>query len=137
MRMGLHSPGARVSDVGRRQADAPAASFANRYEQCTDEDVYPVLLSESGGGDGVALLSVATRYLDRDDEIRSAPGLEAGGERPLPRGSLSPGPRHGNFGVGHWSSTPVGSHPAGVSAWEWAETAFAPVFAEFRCVRSD
>ncbi len=59
----------------------------------------------------------------RDDE--STPGAT------IPRG-----PEHGNFGFQLWSPAPVGSHPAGASAfgvhelvgngWEWTSTPFGP-----------
>jgi formylglycine-generating enzyme required for sulfatase activity len=67
---------------------------------------------------------------------RAAFGSPAGGERPLPWGTARPSERHGNFGLRHWDPVPVGSHPAGASAWgvhdligngwEWTSTIFAP-----------
>ena len=55
---------------------------------------------------------------------------------PVPWGDDGPTPRHGNFHFAHWSPVPVGSHPAGASAWgvheligngwEWTESTFAP-----------
>jgi ergothioneine biosynthesis protein EgtB len=67
---------------------------------------------------------------------RAAHGEPGGGERPFPWGEERPGPRHGNFHFAHRSPVPVGTHPAGASAWgvhdlvgngwEWTDTAFAP-----------
>ena len=78
---------------------------------------------------------------------RAAYGEPGGGERPFPwgddeptsrRGNFhEPTSRRGNFHFAHWSPVPVGSHPAGVSAWgvhelvgngwEWTESRFAPL----------
>jgi ergothioneine biosynthesis protein EgtB len=67
---------------------------------------------------------------------RAAYGEPGGGERPFPWGDDEPTTRHGNFHFARWSPVPVGSHPAGASAWgvheligngwEWTESAFAP-----------
>ncbi len=57
--------------------------------------------------------------------------------RTYPWGDDPPTPARGNFGFQRWTPTPVGSHPAGASAWgveellgngwEWTCTAFAPL----------
>jgi ergothioneine biosynthesis protein EgtB len=67
---------------------------------------------------------------------RAAHGEPGGGERAFPWGDDEPTPERGNFHFAHWSPVPVGSHPAGVSAWgvheligngwEWTQSAFAP-----------
>jgi len=67
---------------------------------------------------------------------RAARGAPEGGWRRHPWGDTTPRPDHGNFGFRHWAPTPVGSHPAGQSAfgvhelvgngWEWTDTPFAP-----------
>ncbi len=67
---------------------------------------------------------------------RAAFGTPEGGERAHPWGAAAPSERHGNFGLRHWDPVPVGSHPAGVSAfgvhdlvgngWEWTSTVFSP-----------
>jgi len=59
-----------------------------------------------------------------------------GGSRRYPWGNEPPDERHGNFGWRQWAPMPVGSHPAGASAfgvhelvgngWEWTQTVFAP-----------
>ena len=68
---------------------------------------------------------------------RAAYGTTRGGaERTYPWGSEAPSERHGNFDFHQWDPSPVGSHPAGASAfgihdlvgngWEWTRTEFAP-----------
>jgi ergothioneine biosynthesis protein EgtB len=57
-------------------------------------------------------------------------------ERLYPWGNEPPTERHGNFNFHSWDPSPVGSHPAGASAfglhdlvgngWEWTRTEFAP-----------
>jgi ergothioneine biosynthesis protein EgtB len=61
------------------------------------------------------------------------PGREP---RAHPWGEAPPSAAHGNFGLRRWSPAPVGTHPAGASAWgvqdvvgdgwEWTATPFAP-----------
>lgn len=74
---------------------------------------------------------------------RAAYGTPDGREREFPWGSESPTGKHGNFDFQHWEAVPVGSYPAGVSAfgvadllgngWEWTSTVLAPLpgFAAF------
>jgi gamma-glutamyl hercynylcysteine S-oxide synthase len=72
---------------------------------------------------------------------RAAFGSPHGSERNYPWGEESPGPQHGNFDFRSWMPMPVGSFPAGRSAfgvfdlvgngWEWTRTEFAP-FEGFR-----
>jgi iron(II)-dependent oxidoreductase len=67
---------------------------------------------------------------------RAAFGAPDGSERPFPWGDTPPATIHGNFDHVHWDPVPVGSYPAGVSAfgvhdlagngWEWTSTPFAP-----------
>ncbi|MGQ0551982.1 MAG: SUMF1/EgtB/PvdO family nonheme iron enzyme [Planctomycetota bacterium] len=66
---------------------------------------------------------------------RAAYGSPEGGLRSWPWGEALPSFRHGNFDWKNWSPTPVGSHPAGCSAWgvhdlvgngwEWTSSAFS------------
>ena len=68
---------------------------------------------------------------------RAAFGTPDGAVREHPWGDGPPAEAHGNFGFRHWSPLPVGSRPAGASAfavqelvgngWEWTSTAFAPL----------
>jgi ergothioneine biosynthesis protein EgtB len=72
---------------------------------------------------------------------RAAYGTPVGVEREFPWGDDAPGPAHGNFDFVHWDPVPVGSYPAGRSAWgvddligngwEWTSSIFGG-FAGFR-----
>ena len=67
---------------------------------------------------------------------RAAFGTPAGDERAHPWGDAPPDPTRGNFGFQSFDPVPVGSFPAGQSAWgvhdlvgngwEWTSTVFAP-----------
>jgi gamma-glutamyl hercynylcysteine S-oxide synthase len=68
---------------------------------------------------------------------RAAFGTSAGIERPFPWGDAAPAVQHGNFDFRRFDPEPVGSSPAGASAWgvedlvgngwEWTSTPFAPL----------
>ena len=68
---------------------------------------------------------------------RAAYGSPEGAVRAYPWGDAPPSPRHGNFGLRHWSPVPAGLFPAGASAWgvldlvgngwEWTDTVFGPL----------
>ena len=65
---------------------------------------------------------------------RAAVGTPEGSERAYPWGDAPPDASRGNFGFRHWDPVPVGSYPAGTSAWgvhdlvgngwEWTSTPF-------------
>lgn len=67
---------------------------------------------------------------------RAAFGTPGNNERPYPWGMAAPSAAHGVFDFSSWDPEPVGSHPAGRSAWgvedlvgngwEWTDTRFAP-----------
>jgi len=58
-------------------------------------------------------------------------------ERQYPWGNDEPTAKHGNFDFANWDPVPIGSHPAGASAfgvhdlvgngWEWTRTIFGPL----------
>jgi hypothetical protein len=66
---------------------------------------------------------------------RAAYGTPGGGERPYPWGEEPPDPSRGNFDFANPDPVPVGSFPAGASAWgihdllgngwEWTSTVFS------------
>ena len=68
---------------------------------------------------------------------RAAFGTPSGEERAYPWGDAEPHALHGNFGLRRYDPEPVGSSPAGASAWgvhdlvgngwEWTSTPFAPL----------
>jgi ergothioneine biosynthesis protein EgtB len=76
---------------------------------------------------------------------RAAFGTPAGDERQHPWGEQPPASSLGNFDFSRWDPAPVGSHPAGASAWgvedlvgngwEWTSTVFGP-FRGFRPTQS-
>lgn len=67
---------------------------------------------------------------------RAALGTPENGERRYPWGEDEPASKHGVFGFESFDPEPIGSHPAGASAWgvqdlvgngwEWTSTPFAP-----------
>lgn len=76
---------------------------------------------------------------------RAAFGTPDGTERRYPWGDQFPDATRGNFGFTHWDPVPVGSYPAGASAWgvhdlfgngwEWTSTVFAG-FSGFQPMKS-
>jgi iron(II)-dependent oxidoreductase len=77
------------------------------------------------------------RLMTEPEFHRAAYGAPDGSERRQPWGDATPSSEHGNFGFNHWDPVPVGSYPAGASAWgvqelvgngwEWTSTVFAPL----------
>lgn len=67
---------------------------------------------------------------------RASYATPSGEEREYPWGDEAPGVAHGNFDFHRWDPTPVGSYPAGASAygvqelvgngWEWTSSVFEP-----------
>lgn len=97
---------------------------------------WPVYVSHA---EATAYATWMGRKLPTEAEFhRAAYGSpESGGtERFYPWGNEAPDAKHGNFDFQSWEPSPVGSHPAGASAfgvqdlvgngWEWTRTEFAP-----------
>jgi ergothioneine biosynthesis protein EgtB len=85
------------------------------------------------------------RLMTEAEFHRAAYGTPSGEERAQPWGDAPPDAVHGNFDFQSWEPAPVGSFPAGASAWgvhdlvgngwEWTSTVFAP-FPGFQPMRS-
>jgi len=75
------------------------------------------------------------RVMTEAEYHRAAFGTPSGDERQFPWGDEPADPSRGNFGFANWDPVPVGSYPAGASAfgvhdlagngWEWTSTPFA------------
>ena len=75
-----------------------------------------------------------TRLPTEAEYHRAAFGTPSGEERHFPWGDDLPDSTRGNFGFTHWDPVPIGSYPAGMSAWgvydligngwEWTSTVF-------------
>jgi iron(II)-dependent oxidoreductase len=95
---------------------------------------WPVYVSHDGA-DAFCRWSDA-RLPTEAEYHRAAFGTPSGAERPFPWGSDAPEPRHGNFDFRRFDPEPIGSSPAGASAWgiedligngwEWTATPFGP-----------
>jgi gamma-glutamyl hercynylcysteine S-oxide synthase len=97
---------------------------------------WPVYVSHA---EATAYAKWLGRVLPSEEQFhRAAYGSPDGtSERAYPWGEELPGARHGNFDSQRWEPAPVGSYPAGASAfgvhdllgngWEWTRTPFAPL----------
>lgn len=97
---------------------------------------WPVIVS---GAEALAFAKWKGARLATEPEIRRAAYGEPDSdrERAFPWGDQAPTQEHGNFGFGHYDPLPVGSRPAGASAfgveelvgngWEWTGSDFAPL----------
>jgi iron(II)-dependent oxidoreductase len=95
---------------------------------------WPVYVSHDGAE---AFCAWAGGRLPSESEYhRAAFGTPTGEERAFPWGSAAPAAQHGNFDFRRFDPEPIGSSPAGASAWgvedligngwEWTSTPFAP-----------
>ena len=96
---------------------------------------WPVYVSQA---EATAYARWRNRRLPTEAEYhRAAFGTPTGIERSYPWGDAPPDPAHGNFDFERFEPAPVGSSPAGASAWgvhdlvgngwEWTSTVFAPL----------
>jgi formylglycine-generating enzyme required for sulfatase activity len=104
------------------------------FEEIPLPESWPVYVSQA---EAEAYARWAHKALPTEEQFhRAAFGSPEGTESLYPWGSERPGPPHGNFDFQAWTPLPVGSFPAGSSAfgvldligngWEWTRTAFAP-----------
>ena len=104
------------------------------YEEIPLPASWPVYVSHD---DAEAFCTWSGARLPSEAEYhRAAYGTLEGSERPFPWGTDAPTSRHGNFDFRRFDPEPVGSSPAGASAWgvedligngwEWTSTPFAP-----------
>jgi iron(II)-dependent oxidoreductase len=94
----------------------------------------PVVVSRA---EATAFARWSGRWLPTELQYhRAAYGTEAGEEREYPWGDDAPRAPHGNFAFVRWDVAPIGSYPAGESAfgvselvgngWEWTRSIFEP-----------
>jgi len=103
---------------------------------------WPVYVSHA---EALAYARWRGKRLPTEAEFQRAAFGSPNGERPHPWGTHPPTNAHGVFDFASWDPEPVGSHPAGASAWgaedlvgngwEWTGTTFAP-FPGFRAMPS-
>lgn len=108
--------------------------YRTLFEEIPLPQNWPVYVSQA---EASAFARWAGRTLPTEAQFhRAAYGSPEGRERTYPWGDDPPEPRHGNFDFASWNPEPIGSHPAGTSAfgvadlvgngWEWTSTPFAP-----------
>ena len=109
-------------------------SWCGMFEDLPLPRAWPVYVSHA---EAAAYARWKGRRLPTEAEYhRAAFGAPGGDERAFPWGSEPPARQHGNFDFQSWEPVPVGSRPAGRSAWgihdlvgngwEWTATVFAP-----------
>ncbi len=116
--------------------EGPTASrsWIGMFEEIPLPAEWPVYVSQA---EADAYARWKGRRLPTEPEYhRAAFGTPKGDEQSYPWGEASPGPEHGNFDFARFDPVPVGSSPAGASAWgvhdligngwEWTATVFAP-----------
>jgi ergothioneine biosynthesis protein EgtB len=120
------------------EADGAGWLWRCMFERVPLPEAWPVYVSHA---EAEAFARWKGRRLPTEAQFhRAAYGTPDGIERSYPWGEEPPAPRHGNFDFRSWDPKPVGSHPAGASAWgvedlvgngwEWTSTVFEP-FAGF------
>jgi len=94
----------------------------------------PVVVSRA---EATAFARWSGRWLPTELQFhRAAYGTHEDGEREYPWGDDAPRDQHGNFAFSRWDVAPIGSYPAGESAfgvselvgngWEWTRSIFEP-----------
>jgi iron(II)-dependent oxidoreductase len=117
----------------------PGFLWRGMFEAIPLPPSWPVYVSQA---EATAYARWKGRRLMTEAEFhRAAYGTPSGEERAQPWGSEAPDPTRGHFDFGGFDPVPVGSHPAGASAWgvqelvgngwEWTSAIFGP-FAGFR-----
>jgi len=118
-------------------------TWRGMFERTPLPESWPVYVSQA---EASAFARWRGRRLPTEAEYhRAAFGTPEGHERPLPWGEAPADATRGNAGVVHWDPVPVGSYPAGVSAfgvhdlagngWEWTASPFRP-FSGFQAMPS-
>ena len=116
--------------------EGPTASrlWVGMFDNIALPPDWPVYVSQA---EAAAYARWKGRRLPSEAEYhRAAYGTPDGVERSYPWGEAPPSPEHGNFDFARFDPLPVGSFPAGVSAWgvhdlvgngwEWTSTIFGP-----------
>jgi ergothioneine biosynthesis protein EgtB len=125
------------------ERDRNAWYWRGMFERIPLPDSWPVYVSHAEASAYARWREV--RLPSEAEFQRAAFGTPAGDERSFPWGDEPPSQQHGVFDFASWDPQPVGSHPAGQSAWsveelvgngwEWTDTVFAP-FPGFRAMAS-
>ena len=127
-------PSTRVPSPAR-SGQAGGWSWKGMFEEIPLPPDWPVYVSQA---EATAYARWKNRRLPTEAEYhRAAFGTPEGVERSYPWGEAPPdAAAHGNFDFGRFEPMPVGSYPAGVSAWgvhdlvgngwEWTSTIFGP-----------
>lgn len=111
-----------------------ARTWIGMFEEIPLPADWPVYVSQA---EASAYARWKRRRLPTEAEYhRAAFGTPTGDERSYPWGEAAPGLEHGNFDFARYEPAPVGSFPAGASAWgvhdligngwEWTSTVFGP-----------
>jgi iron(II)-dependent oxidoreductase len=116
------------------ERDGTAWTWRAMFERVPLPDAWPVYVSHA---EAEAFARWRGQRLPTEAEYhRAAFGGPDGGERQFPWGEELPASRHGNFGNLRFDPVPVGTAPAGASAWgvhdligngwEWTSSLFRP-----------
>ena len=138
-----------MAQVGWRRAsavlgtDGRPVDWRGMFDRVPLPESWPVYVSHA---EATAFARWRGRRLPTEAEYhRAAFGTPEGHERPMPWGEAPADETRANAGAVHWDPVPVGSYPAGVSAfgvhdltgngWEWTASPFRPFPGFRRCRR--